>query len=133
MDRGTLRSALGLQDHQTCPDQRNPILTDIQNGSDHPGQHQHADILSGRGDLRPEQCPAPTDAGSLRGKAIKSPNLHFGLSNTNPGCSSQEGEVLGIPSQRLGPEASDSEHVIEEIRKAGTHLGGPLHHCHSGR
>ena len=128
----TPRSALGLQDRQMCPNWQNLILAGIRNESDHPIRHQHADSPSGRGDPRPE-CLTPPDTGSPRGKMTAGPNPHCYLSTTNLGRAPKEGEVLGIQSWRLGPEARDSKHATEGPRKAGIQLGGPLHHCRSKR
>jgi len=69
----TTRNALGIQDHQTCPDRRYLILTGIWNGSDHPGRHLHTDTSSGRGGPRPEWRFASPDARSLKGKVTTGP------------------------------------------------------------
>ena len=53
---------------------------------------------------RPERRLTPLDAGSLEGKTTTDPNPHRDLSTANPYRTSQECEVLGIPSRRLGLE-----------------------------
>jgi len=88
----TLRSTMGLQDHQTCPNRRNLILVGIRNGGYHPDRHQHVS-LGGRSDPRSERHPSLSDAGSFGGIGTISSNSHRGLSTTNPGDSPQEGEV----------------------------------------
>jgi len=45
---------MGLQDHQTRSDQRNPILIGIWDGGYHPGRHQHANTPGRRSGLRLE-------------------------------------------------------------------------------
>ena len=92
-----------------------------------------ADTSSGRSGPRPERRPTPPDAGSLGGKATTCPNSHRDLSIANPGSTPQEGEVLGISSRRPGPETRDSDNATEGSSKAGTQLGGFLHHRRSGR
>jgi len=94
-------STLGLQDHQTRRDRRNPIVGMWDRGN-YPGRHQHADT-PGKSGPKSERRPTPFDAGSLGGKASAGPNPCHSLSTANSG-SSLKGEAQGIPSQRPGPE-----------------------------
>jgi len=64
----TPQSALGLQDHQTCPDRWNSVLVGKRNINDYPGRCQHADTSNERSGQQSDRLPTPLDVGSLREK-----------------------------------------------------------------